>query len=171
MFIYGILVAFVNFKIKNTGLSLKSSWIGFTGILLFYSVFNDKFDNENLDIWAIFLLFFIIVRGNSILGVLNWKSSQILGQLSYSVYLIHGLVIYTLNTFIIPKSYVLSLSKTNYMFMGIVYCSAIIFVSFLTHICIELPGNKLITHIRNIMPKMDAELKNVYTKSISMINK
>jgi peptidoglycan/LPS O-acetylase OafA/YrhL len=171
MFIYGILVAFVNFKIKNTGLSIKSKWIGFAGILLFYSVFNDKFANENLDICALFLLFFIIVRGNSILGVLNWKSSQILGQLSYSVYLIHGLVIYTLNTFIIPKSYILSLSKTNYMFLGIVYCSAIIFVSFLTHIYIELPGNKLITHIRNIMPKMEAELNKMYTKAITIFNK
>lgn len=171
MFIYGILLAFVNFKIKNTGLSIKSKWIGFAGILLFYSVFNDKFANENLDICALFLLFFIIVRGNSILGVLNWKSSQILGQLSYSVYLIHGLVIYTLNTFIIPKSYILSLSKTNYMFLGIVYCSAIIFVSFLTHIYIELPGNKLITHIRNIMPKMEAELNKMYTKAITIFNK
>jgi len=170
-FMYGILAAFVNFKIKNTNSFIKSSWCGFAGILLFYSVFNDKLANENFNVCSLFLLFFIIVRGNSILGVLNWKSSQILGQLSYSVYLIHGLVIYTLNKFIIPQSYILDLSKTNYMFFGIVYCSAIIFVSFLTHIYIELPGGKLINHIRGILPKMETELNKMYTKAITIFKK
>lgn len=170
MFIYGIFAAFINTKMKYNFCFFSDKWFGLIGILLFIAVFS-VFPDGFIVLFASFSLLFTIIRGNSLFGILTLKSTQILGQISYSVYLVHGLVIYTLNTLIIPQSYILGLSKTSYMFFGIVYSFAIIFVSFLTHIYIELPGSKLINHIRDILPKMETEFNKMYTKAITIFKK
>lgn len=38
--------------------------------------------------------FFAIAKGNSIFGILNLKSSKMLGEISYSIYLVHGIVLF-----------------------------------------------------------------------------
>lgn len=46
-----------------------------------------------------FIIFFLITRGCSIFGLLRSKPAITLGEVSYSIYLLHGIVIFTLSTF------------------------------------------------------------------------
>ncbi len=45
------------------------------------------------------VIFFLITRGCSIFGLLRSKPAITLGEVSYSIYLLHGIVIFTLATF------------------------------------------------------------------------
>jgi peptidoglycan/LPS O-acetylase OafA/YrhL len=42
----------------------------------------------------------LVAYGNSLFGLLKLKSSILLGEISYSIYLLHGIVLYVLFTFL-----------------------------------------------------------------------
>lgn len=85
-----------------------------------------------------FLFFFLVVFGNSIFGILRLNASRILGEVSYSIYLLHGLILYLLFTQfnlydikeIKPKYYVLLMP---------VVAVLVLLVSSVTFLSIERP--------------------------------
>jgi len=80
-------------KINTEGaLSSVVVIFGLTLSLLFF---------QNLDfhhILAIYLSFNLIVLGNSIFGILKLRAAILLGELSYSIYLLHGILLYLVFT-------------------------------------------------------------------------
>ncbi|HHT0472640.1 acyltransferase family protein [Klebsiella michiganensis] len=83
-----------NEKVKTFIESKLCSWVAL--ILLMYLFFSSGsiFD---FDIsFVAFLFFMLVVLGNDLFGVLSLFSSKILGEISYSIYLLHGVVIYSL---------------------------------------------------------------------------
>jgi len=48
-----------------------------------------------LPIAALGIVFTIVAAGNSLFGVLDWRISRLLGEMSYSIYLLHGMVLFT----------------------------------------------------------------------------
>ncbi|RWT42584.1 hypothetical protein DN619_17865 [Klebsiella michiganensis] len=83
-----------NEKVKTFIESKLCSWVAL--ILLMYLFFSSGsiFD---FDIsFVAFLFFMLVVLGNDLFGVLSLFSSKILGKISYSIYLLHGVVIYSL---------------------------------------------------------------------------
>ena len=42
------------------------------------------------------MFFILVVAGGSIFGILNWKVSLVLGEISYSIYLLHGTILFVL---------------------------------------------------------------------------
>lgn len=83
--------------------------------------------------------FFILVAlGNSLFGFLALKSVLLLGEISFSIYLIHGLVLYLLFTQLHVAD-VSRMSLTGYSLLMPFVAAIVIAVSALTFLCIERP--------------------------------
>ncbi len=83
------------------------------------------------------VIFSFIVSGYSF-GILNHKGLKVLGEISYSIYLIHGLVLYTIFTVInIVDLKTISLEKYYSFFLPTALLVTI--VSLFTYKFIECP--------------------------------
>jgi len=83
--------------------------------------------------------FFIpIALGNSLFGLLRMNFSKFMGEISYSIYLLHGLVLFILFTLIFPD-FLGSTSKTTYMLLMPLVGALIILCSWVTFYYIEKP--------------------------------
>lgn len=138
-FFYGIIASILH-KYYKPKINLKSGIVSIVLVLLI--IFNVSYfkSSENfISISIQAIIFIIIIYGNNFWGVLVNKQSQILGQLSYSIYLIHGIVLFVFNTFIFDKSFLITLNFHQYLSLGFLYTFVIVLVSFITHKYIELP--------------------------------
>jgi peptidoglycan/LPS O-acetylase OafA/YrhL len=84
-----------------------------------------------------------IALGNSLWGLLNLRPFKVLGEISYSIYLIHGIVLYVLFTWLFPTF--LSINASHGMLVaGLVGTTAlVVLVSTITYLLIEKPGMAL----------------------------
>lgn len=101
LFLVGILAASVSAKYVDRICSLFSPQFG-SEILLFISLFS-TFGCYIGDILvgiqvSLFLMFIALRGGANFLGILRWKGSILLGEISYSIYLTHGVVIFLVYT-------------------------------------------------------------------------
>ena len=90
----------------------------------------------------IFVLFFLITNGNSIFGILRWKSCRVLGEASYSIYLLHGIVLYVLFTEIELVDFKTA-SFIEYLTILPIVSIIVVIFSCLTFLTIEQPFIKL----------------------------
>lgn len=84
--------------------------------------------------------FYIIACGNSIWGLLNWPVSRLLGQISYGIYILHGLMLYVLLKVIIGMDNMQNFSVHTYWLMMAGVTIIFISICYLAHYFIELPG-------------------------------
>ncbi|WP_370429477.1 acyltransferase family protein [Klebsiella aerogenes] len=83
------------------------------------------------------LLFFIaIICGNNMFGALTLKGARLLGEISYSIYLLHGCIIFSVFIMISKSS---GLSFYEYSAFMPVITIIVVFVSSLTYKFIEVP--------------------------------
>lgn len=85
------------------------------------------------------LAFLLVVSGASLFGLLRWRACRRLGDVSYSIYLLHGLVLATLFSFAAARGYFLSSPLAHWtvvMLAGLV----VVALSAATHRWIEMPG-------------------------------
>lgn len=100
-------------------------------LVLFYPKTLDFFH-----VIIIALLFLLIVAGNSIFGLLSLRSSVVLGEISYSIYLLHGIILYIIFSIFRPISFVDYSIDEFILFMPLIAVIVII-VSAITYITIE----------------------------------
>lgn len=106
-FLYGAVASYfyknAKDKFKLFFTSQKCSMVSMLCIL--YLLFSGR-EIFSVDMSLVSFVFFVfIVFGNNLFGVLDHRSSKILGEISYSIYLLHGIVIFTIFFFIIdPKN-------------------------------------------------------------------
>lgn len=84
-------------------------------------------------------VFGIIAFGNTFFGLLTTSASHLLGTISFSVYLLHGIVLFYALKFIVGVEFIQSLSDVNYLFFILTLVPVVVIVSFLTYTYIELP--------------------------------
>ncbi len=88
-------------------------------------------------------IFFIAVAlGNDIFGLLKHKASILLGEISYSIYLMHGFIIYFIYTIVEPID-LKTISSLEHTYMMPLLVVFIILVSTKTYLYIEAPAIKL----------------------------
>jgi len=86
-----------------------------------------------------FLFFTIVALGNDLFGLLSQKSSLILGEISYSIYLLHGIVLYLIFT-VYPSLQIDMTNQESFLkFMPIITIAVTLFSS-LTFLMIESPS-------------------------------
>lgn len=138
-FIGGIVGAIFINKFKNG--SIFKNWI-FTFIaigLLFILIFNFHSGRKPIPILLSTIIFIIIASGNSFFGLFSNVISRQLGQITYSIYLIHGVVLFIVFRFIIGFKKASELQVTEYWGVITLCIVPIIIISQLTFKYIELP--------------------------------
>lgn len=85
------------------------------------------------------IIFTIIATGNTMFGILEKPFLRLLGDISYSTYLLHGLVLFITLYFIIGLDTVKTFTPTQYCFVIFAITPIIVVVSFFSYRLIEKP--------------------------------
>ncbi len=86
------------------------------------------------------LVFIGLACGNDLFGLLNWKPCRQLGQISYSIYLLHGLVLFTVFYFVLGFGEAASFSIIQHWLTICVCCIFVVFLCSFSYCYIEKPG-------------------------------
>lgn len=146
IFFFGILAAHIYHKYPKISFFSRpiSSMVPLTGILAVYFI---SYKPYSLIQYVISLVVFLsFVYGADIFGLLKTQAAKFLGTISYSVYLLHGIVLFgVLNS--VDYFYPIT-SLQPIMFWSIIFVCGLltIFVSSLTYHYIEYPFIKRIKH-------------------------
>lgn len=127
--------------IKNINCNnLKETKFTFIGlILVFISVFYFNSGRAVIPIIISTFLFIMIASGNSFFGILSTDFSRKFGQTTYSIYLIHGIVLFIIFRYILGYEEASKLSELGYWGIIAVSVFPVIFLSQITYKLIELP--------------------------------
>ena len=86
------------------------------------------------------LAFAIIACGNSLFGVLEWQAARGLGEIGYSVYLLHSVVLFVAFGMMLGAAHTAALSATTHWLVVYACLPVVVIVSFATFHLIEAPG-------------------------------
>jgi len=104
--------------------------------LLIALLYPKTFSVEHILFISIF--FFTVSLGNDMFGLFRKKSSMLLGELSYSIYLLHGVILYFSFT-LLNVIDLNELTLNSYLLFMPLLCLLVIIFSTLTYLIIELP--------------------------------
>ena len=93
--------------------------------------------------------FIVVASGNSIFGILSIRLAQSLGKHSYSIYLMHSIVLYIAFKLILGAEIASSLSGTGHWLVVLACVAILIPLCYLTYQWIEQPSMRLIPKINN----------------------
>ena len=88
------------------------------------------------------LLFFsmaVVASGNDLLGILGWRVPQMLGNCAYSLYMLHGIALYTLFMLVIGVERGSHLSDWQYVAIIVAYTPVVVALSWASQRWIESP--------------------------------
>jgi peptidoglycan/LPS O-acetylase OafA/YrhL len=143
LFFLGALSAYLNqfkfIKKKITSPIFSIIGIGSLAYLLFF------FDTSigYIQYILLYIFFLPVSLGNSMFGLLNKNFSILLGEISYSIYLIHGLILYVTFTILYPNVFENIIVSFRFFSWMVLICLATIIISWLTYILIERTFIKL----------------------------
>jgi peptidoglycan/LPS O-acetylase OafA/YrhL len=113
-------------------------------IILTVLFFIGKFDSSHKLVCIILLslVFTFIALGNDIFGLLKSKSLQLLGEICYSTYLLHGIVLFVLFHFILKEGNVKQYSALQYCSVIFLITPLVVLISYFSFKFIEEPFMK-----------------------------
>jgi peptidoglycan/LPS O-acetylase OafA/YrhL len=82
--------------------------------------------------------FMLVAFGNDLLGIFRLKSSILLGEISFSIYLLHGLVLYILFTQF-PVLNFNEIDTATYLMLMPSVAILVVIISSITFLLIEMP--------------------------------
>ncbi|MBC7751429.1 MAG: acyltransferase [Candidatus Saccharibacteria bacterium] len=86
------------------------------------------------------LAFILIASSTNLFGILTWKPSLFLGEQAYSLYLLHGVVLYVTMNYVIGLDTARTISPIIYWSIVVALTPILIFLCYLTCRYIEIPG-------------------------------
>jgi len=144
-FAIGAAIAYFNsigLKKSNLAKAIDNRhWSSVTLAVLLLSLFYSQ-TGTLLHVLFVSLFFLSIALGNTLFGLLRSKASLVLGEISYSIYLLHGYVIYTLFSTINIVD-LTEISLLQYLFGLPLIALLVILISATTYLTIELPSIRL----------------------------
>ena len=132
-------IAPVIIRFNKTKINFNSLWLSAVVFLLVLLVF--RFHSAKMIECKILLviIFTFIAMGNDLFGILKWNTLKFLGAISYSTYLLHGLVLFIAIKYIIGIENIASFSKINYSIFIFGLTPLIVVFSYLGYRFIEFP--------------------------------
>lgn len=88
---------------------------------------------------ALILLFTIVALGNNLFGLLKNKVIQFLGEMAYSTYLLHGIVLFVAIRLVLGMQTVSQFSQTTYVGLIVCLTPVVVLISFLGFKLVEKP--------------------------------
>jgi peptidoglycan/LPS O-acetylase OafA/YrhL len=141
-FISGLAAAFVARSEKARRI-LSDMWMSpILVLLLLLALFNYPDIFSPIPLLCITLVFIGIACGNDLFGILTWKPCRQLGQISYSVYLLHGLVLFTCFYFALGFAQAANLSIVGHWLIICICSIFVVTVCSFTYYYIEMLGTK-----------------------------
>ncbi len=108
-------------------------------VITFAILYPIGYDFVHLILVAVFFL--LIAFGNDLFGIFHLKSSILLGEISYSIYMLHGVVLYLVFTVFNSVKIQHDILQNYLIFMPVISI-AVVLVSAATFILIEKPSIK-----------------------------
>lgn len=138
-FIGGIIAAFIVKNNFHLEFFRKFGFGLFAVVCLVFEINYFKSSFQPLALLPISIFFIAAVADNVLLKVLSFKASQFLSTISYSIYLLHGIVLFVVFKFVIGFEVARELSVIQHWSV-VAACSVIlVLVSSITYRFIELP--------------------------------
>jgi peptidoglycan/LPS O-acetylase OafA/YrhL len=94
-------------------------------------------------------IFVLIAAGNSMFGALKMNISRAMGEYTYGIYLLHGLILYITFKILIPSHYLNNWSLAEYWAVIAALTPVVIGVSAISFVYIELPAIRRTRQISN----------------------
>jgi len=139
-FLGGLPAAFLSKNEKLRRICSKT-WMSFLLLFLFVIIllyYPSSF--SPIPFLIITVLFTGIACGNDLFGILSHRTCRLLGQISYSIYLLHGLVLFTMFYFIIGFNNIANLTIIPYWGVICLCTMPLVIVTSLTFYFVEKPG-------------------------------
>lgn len=102
--------------------------------------------------WAVLALlaplFFVVASGNTLLGFLRLRPSRLLGEISYSIYLLHGLLIFLVLRGVLGVAAAGALSPAAYWGLIVALAPVLVVLAFVTFRFVERPAIRATPHVQ-----------------------
>ncbi len=103
---------------------------------------------------ALYSIFFsIVASGNSLFGMLTWSSARKLGEVSYSIYLLHAILLYLVIECAFGRSIIAATHPATYWLGILVLTPVLILLCSVTFTFIERPAMDRVGSILNLLRK------------------
>lgn len=130
-------------KLSKKELNYNNQWFTLFLLISIISIFQFHSSNSYLCKFFITISFTLIALGNDLFGLLKNTTFKLLGEISYSTYLLHGIIIFVTINYIYGLEETILLSKIEYCLFIFIISPIVIFLSFLTFKFIEKPFLKM----------------------------
>ena len=118
----------------GAALSLAAAALLFTAFSTAYSV----------SAFVVLFAFFIpIAAGNSVFGLLRLRAVVFLGEISYDVYMLHGIVLFFLFTILMPHALQAAHSQGRMLSLMLIAAGSVLLLSTAAHLTVERPMLRL----------------------------
>ena len=97
------------------------------------------------------IIFTIIALGNSLFGVLKKPQMRLLGDISYSTYLLHGIILYIAFNFVFSHEKLIHFTDIEYSFLIFSITPIVVLISYITYSYIEKPGMSIGKKLNDIV--------------------
>lgn len=145
IFLFGILAAYIVNYYPRVSFFKKYSWTGILPIIGLMAVYFMQYKPYSYSQYAVTLLVFLgFVYGNNLFGLLRIPAAKFLSTLSYSVYLLHGIVLYFVLNGVNHFYPIVSLSPLSYWLVIFLATILVIIISAVTYRFIEHPFIEMI---------------------------
>lgn len=146
-FLGGIMASFLvrSDRFRNFAVRRVSSFvvIGCVGVAV--AAFPSAY--ETLPLFLLAVAFALIASGNSLFGLLVSPVSRTLGEYAYGIYLLHGITLFTIFTFVLGLPESRALSPVSHWLVVVGITPFLIFICFLTFRFIERPSMQSTTRV------------------------
>ena len=151
-FIGGILAAYLirNEKFSVFATSKLASFI--VTLCLVVVVFLNITGNEDITLTLLAVAFILIACGNNLYGALAHSTSKALGDLSYSIYLLHGILLFVIFNIVLDKSFITS--PNTYWAIIALITPILIFACHFTYHYIEYPAMRSTNYTMDWLKKL-----------------
>jgi peptidoglycan/LPS O-acetylase OafA/YrhL len=95
------------------------------------------------------IAFILVAGGNTLFGLLTNRASRLLGEMTYSIYLLHGLALFLVFRFVFGFSGAAKLSAVEHWTVIAICTPLLISISFCTLRLIELPAMRITPKVTN----------------------
>ena len=91
--------------------------------------------------------FALIAGGNSLFGLLTWTVSRFLGEMAYSIYLMHGLILFISFRLIVGSNEAAAFSPLQHWLLVAAITPVLICICFATFTLIEQPAMRQVAPV------------------------